>query len=299
MIDLMKDCVLCPRKCHVDRSSGQVGYCGQTHAVKAARAALHFWEEPCISGDRGSGAIFFSGCNLRCVYCQNHEIAQGNHGKEISETHLADIMLMLQDKGAHNINLVTGTPYVPVIIEAIKEARRRGLGLPIVYNTSSYENIDTLRMLEGYVDIYLPDLKYISQERSHRYSKAADYFERASEAIEEMVRQAGAPVFDGDIMTGGVIVRHLVLPGGVKEAKAVLDYLAGRYADNIYVSIMSQYTPLPDQLADFPEISRNLTKREYDRVVNHAIELGLENVFIQEGSAAKESFIPSFDLEGV
>jgi len=324
MNDWLKDCTLCPRECHVDRSLGNVGYCGQSAEIKAARAALHFWEEPCISGVNGSGAIFFSGCNLRCVFCQNHTIAQGYQGKTITVARLAEIMLELQDKGAHNINLVTGTPYVPVIIEAIDTARVSGLRLPIVYNTSAYENLDTIRMLEGYVDVYLPDLKYISKERALRYSKAADYFEKASLAIEEMVRQTGRPTFFrgtiaddssvnvafvgenavienevNEIMTSGVIIRHLVMPGAVKEAKAVLDYVAALYGDEVYLSIMSQYTPLSKQLRDYPEIDRKLTKREYDRVVDYALELGLNNVFIQEGAVAKESFIPAFDLEGI
>lgn len=296
----MEDCNLCPRACHVDRWQGKRGYCGQTARIRAARAALHMWEEPCISGTAGSGTVFFSGCQVRCVFCQNREIAMGEAGKEISIERLAEIFLELQGKGANNINLVTPTHFVPQIAEALRQAKKNGLSLPVVYNTSSYEKVETLQMMEGLVDIYLPDLKYQSSELSSRYSHAADYFEQATRAIAEMVRQVGEPVFEGEemLLCRGVIVRHLVLPGQVEDSKAVIRYLYETYGDRIYISIMNQYTPLAG-VEDYPEINRKLTEEEYDEVVDYAIELGVENGFIQEGETAEESFIPAFDLQGI
>ncbi|MDE7246748.1 MAG: radical SAM protein, partial [Lachnospiraceae bacterium] len=254
----LSNCTLCPRECHVNRNAGEIGYCGQTAALTAARAALHFWEEPCLSGTNGSGAVFFSGCNLRCVYCQNHEIAQGLSGREIKVSRLSDIFLELQEKGAHNINLVTPTHFVPQIITALEEAKKQGLSVPIVYNTSAYEKIDTLKKLEGLIDIYLPDLKYQNADLSGRYSHATDYFETASRAIAEMVRQAGAPVFTDDadsLMKKGVIVRHLLLPGCEKDARRILRYLHETYKNDICVSIMNQYTPLP-HVSGIPSLNR-------------------------------------------
>lgn len=295
----MSGCTLCPRSCGADRENGEKGYCRMTAKIRAARAALHMWEEPCICGAGGSGTVFFSGCTLRCVFCQNSQIAAGNTGKVISEERLSEIFLELQDKGADNINLVTPSHYVPQIITAVKRARERGLLLPVVYNTGGYESVETLKMLEGIVDIYLPDMKYVSREASFKYSNASDYFDAASKALEEMFRQVGSPVFDEKgLMTRGMIVRHLILPGLAKDSKAVIKYLYETFGDNIYISIMNQYTPLP-QVEKYPELNRKVTRREYDEVVDYAIELGVVNGYIQEGDTASESFIPSFDCEGI
>ena len=288
-------CALCPRQCCVDRRNVR-GYCGETEQVRVARASLHMWEEPCISGSAGSGTVFFAGCSLRCVFCQNRTIAFGEKGKALTPEQLTALFLLLQHKGAHNINLVTPTHFVPQIADALKSAKMQGLSIPVVYNTSGYETVHTLRLLEGVVDIYLPDLKYYSAAVSQKYSRAPDYFAYASRAIGEMVRQTGAPVFDGEQMRTGVIVRHMVLPGHVNDAKAVLKYLYDTYKEDVYISIMNQYTP-PKDIEDYPEISRRVTRREYERVVDYAIELGIQNAFIQEGDTAKESFIPDFDEE--
>lgn len=296
--EVMSDCTLCPRNCRVDRLAGQLGYCGQTADLTAARAALHFWEEPCISGTAGSGAVFFSGCNMRCVFCQNHQIALGRAGRPLSIERLAAIFLELQDKGANNINLVTPTHFTPQIACALELARTKGLTLPIIYNTSSYEKVDTLRRLEGLVDIYLPDLKYFSRELSMQYSHAADYFEMASAAIAEMFRQTGAPEFDGSLMKRGMIVRHLILPGQVGDSKKILRYLHETYKNDIYVSIMNQYTPLP-HVAVIPALNRKVTEEEYRRVLLFAERIGIEQGFLQEGETASDSFIPAFDGEGL
>lgn len=298
----LEDCVLCPRHCHVNRLAGQTGYCGQTGEVTAARAALHFWEEPCISGVNGSGTVFFSGCNLRCVFCQNHNIALGKAGRALAPERLTEIFLELQEKGAHNINLVTPTHFIPQIIHALTAAKNQGLSIPIVYNTGSYEETESLRLLEGLIDIYLPDLKYFSPELGMRFSHAPDYFEKASAAIAEMYRQVGAPVFDADstlsMLQRGMIVRHLLLPGQTKDSKKILRYLHETYGDNIYISIMNQYTPLP-HVADIPELNRRVSGEEYDRVLRFAQRIGICNGFRQDGSAAEESFIPEFDGEGL
>jgi len=292
-------CSLCPRKCQADRAAGQTGYCGASAGIRLARAALHLWEEPCLSGKEGSGAVFFSGCPLRCIFCQNAPIANGTIGKEVSVERLADIFLELQKKGANNINLVTPTHYVDSIKQALELSWKKGMNLPVVYNTSGYETVETIQGLHGYVDIYLPDLKYVSKELSFRYSKAEDYFDKASAALEEMVKQTGQTVYDKQgRMKRGVIVRHLMLPGCLKDAKAVIRYLYQTYQDTIVISMMNQYTPLP-WVADFPELNRKVTKREYEKLVDYAIELGVEKGYIQEGNTAKESFIPVFDYEGV
>lgn len=297
----MTECVLCPRRCGVERSSGKTGYCGESDTVRIARAALHMWEEPCISGTNGSGTVFFTGCTLRCVYCQNHVISTGTAGKEITNGRLARIFLELQEQGANNINLVTPTHFVPQIIAALDEARTEGLHLPVVYNTSGYECGETLKRLEGYVNIYLPDFKYLEEERAQKYSGAADYPEMAQQALAEMVRQVGSPVFDTrGMMTSGVIVRHLLLPGCLTEAKRIVSYLYQTYKNQIYMSLMNQYTPL-DTLdkEHYPELSHRVSRRSYDRLVDYAIELGVEQAFIQEGQTAEESFIPPFTLDGV
>ena len=292
------NCTLCPRKCNIDRSTGQTGFCSMPEAVKVARAALHMWEEPCISGENGSGTVFFTGCNLKCVFCQNHTIAVGGTGKEVSTEQLADLFLMLQEKEAHNINLVTPSHYVPSIVKALNIAKSNGLSIPIVYNTSAYDSVETLSLLDGLVDIYLPDFKYVSSTLSTKYSHAKDYFEVARKALAEMFRQVGTPVFSGDMMQKGIIVRHLLLPGCMEDTKAVLHYLYETYGDRIFISIMNQYTPLP-HVEKYPELNRKVTEAEYDEVVNFAIDLGIENGFIQEGETADESFIPAFDFTGL
>lgn len=295
---VFKKCEICPRQCNIDRTCRR-GYCGKSEKLSVARASLHMWEEPCISGSAGSGTIFFSGCTLKCVFCQNRSIALGNKGKELTTAQLSELIRLLQDKGANNINFVTPTHFAPQIAEAVRLAKSKGLSIPIVYNTSGYERVETLRLLDGLVDIYLPDLKYFSGELSARYSNAPDYFEYASLAIKEMVRQVGKPVFDlgnpdEKLMKSGVIVRHMVMPGHVRDSKEVIKYLYDTYKNDIYMSIMNQYTPL-DGLDDYPEISRRVTNREYERVIDYAIDLGVVNAFIQEGDTAAESFIPDFD----
>ena len=295
---MYQNCTLCPRNCKVNRLSGQTGFCGMPASVSVARASLHMWEEPCISGKNGSGTVFFTGCNLKCVFCQNHTIAVGKKGRQVSISQLADLFLMLQKKGAHNINLVTPSHYVPGIAEALTLSKNQGLMIPIVYNTSGYDSVKTLAMLDGLVDVYMPDFKYVSKELSKRYSHASDYFEVVKASLAEMYRQVGAPVFDGEMLVKGVLVRHLILPGCIEDSKAVIQYLYRTYGNNIFLSIMNQYTPLP-HVAAFPEINRMLTPNEYDEVVDYAIQLGVENGFIQEGNTAEESFIPEFDFTGL
>ena len=294
-----KNCLLCPRKCGINRSTGQTGVCGVSSEIKVARAALHYWEEPCISGKRGSGAVFFSGCSLHCVFCQNREISDGKAGKLISKERLSDIFIELAGKGANNINLVTPGQYIPDIVWAVNDAKSRGMKLPIIYNTSGYENVTELKLLEGIVDVYLPDFKYMDSTLSARYSRAKDYPSVAKQALSEMVRQQPDVVIDDatGLIQKGVIVRQLLLPGHVNDAKAVLKYLYDTYHDHVYISMMSQFTPIA--LKDYPEINRTVTKREYERLVNYALEIGITNAFIQEGDVAKDSFIPAFDCEGV
>lgn len=294
-----ENCLLCPRKCGINRRTGQTGVCGVSSEIKVARAALHYWEEPCISGKRGSGAVFFSGCSLHCVFCQNREISDGKEGKLISKERLSDIFMELADKGANNINLVTPGQYIPDIVWAVNDAKSRGMKLPIIYNTSGYENVTELKLLEGIVDVYLPDFKYMDSTLSAMYSRAKDYPSVAKQALSEMVRQQPDVVIDDatGLIQKGVIVRQLLLPGHVNDAKAVLKYLYDTYHDHVYISMMSQFTPIA--LKDYPEINRTVTKREYERLVNYALEIGITNAFIQEGDVAKDSFIPAFDCEGV
>lgn len=294
-----ENCLLCPRKCGINRSTGQTGVCGVSSEIKVARAALHYWEEPCISGKRGSGAVFFSGCSLHCVFCQNREISDGKAGKVISKERLSDIFMELADKGANNINLVTPGQYIPDIVWAVNDAKSRGMKLPIIYNTSGYENVTELKLLKGIVDVYLPDFKYMDSTLSARYSRAKDYPSVAKQVLSEMVRQQPDVVIDDatGLIQKGVIVRQLLLPGHVNDAKAVLKYLYDTYHDHVYISMMSQFTPIA--LKDYPEINRTVTKREYERLVNYALEIGITNAFIQEGDVAKDSFIPAFDCEGV
>lgn len=292
-------CALCPRECMAERESGQKGYCLSDDRIFVARADLHMWEEPCISGKQGSGTVFFSGCNLRCVYCQNYEIAAGQRGKQVSVKELSEIFLELQKKGASNINLVTPDHYVLQAAEAVMEARKAGLAIPIVYNGSGYEKRDVIKRLSGIIDIFLTDFKYMDELLAEKYSKAPDYPMVAKSALDEMVKITGEPVFDENgIMQKGTIVRHLLLPGHKKNAKDVLRYVYETYGDKIYISLMNQYTPF-ERLKGNPaykELCRKVTKREYETVVDYAINLGITNAFIQEGDTARESFIPEFDL---
>lgn len=290
-------CELCPRRCGANRQKG-LGACGGGGKVRVARAALHQWEESCISGVNGSGTVFFSGCPLRCCFCQNYPISSENFGKEISIERLAEIFLELQDQGAHNINLVNPTHYVPWILEALRRAKPR-LHVPVVYNSGGYENCETLSMLEGWVDIYLPDLKFMDPARSERYADAPDYFCKASEAILEMYRQVGKPVYDeAGMLQKGLIIRHLVMPKGRQDSIAILNWIAQNLPkEDVKISLMSQFTPFY-RCSQFPEINRRVSTFEYNSVLEKAQELGLRG-YMQEKSSAKEEYTPPFDLEGV
>ncbi|MCD8154427.1 MAG: radical SAM protein [Clostridiales bacterium] len=290
----LSDCTLCPRQCHVNRNEGQLGVCGMPAGIYAARAALHMWEEPCISGSRGSGTVFFSGCGLRCGYCQNREIALGTRGTEISVEELSDIFLRLAAEGAANINLVTGAHYVPPIVAALKTAGHRGLKIPVVYNSGGYESLQALQMLEEVVDIYLPDMKYAGSDLAKKLSHAPDYPRQAMTAIAAMAEQSGECVFDSDgYLRRGTVVRHLVLPGHTRNSMEVLRMLWETFGNKIYISIMNQYTPVYS-FEEYPELNRRVTKREYEKVLNYAMELGIIHGFYQEGDVARESFIPDF-----
>lgn len=285
-------CSICPRHCNVDRSVN-LGFCQSPDNFRVARAALHFWEEPCISGKEGSGTVFFSGCNLKCVFCQNNEISAENKGVEISDDKLISIFENLISQGANNINLVNPTHYAKRLAKVLSRWKSP---VPIVYNSSGYEEVETLKALDGLIDIYLPDLKYIRAEKAMRYSKAADYFEKASVTLLEMRRQV-EDKFDGDIMKSGMIIRHLILPQNTNSSIAVLDFIKSNFPDT-FVSLMAQYTPCGD-LSEFPEINRKITKREYEKVVNYAFDNSFDKLFIQELSSADKSFIPKFDFTGV
>ena len=288
---LYTPCALCPRECGVDRLSGVKGRCGMSREIKIARTMLHMWEEPIISGTRGSGAIFFVGCPLGCIYCQNKKISRGKGGSLYTEDTLAEEMLSLEKSGAHNINLVTPTHYVPSIIESVGIAKAKGLSVPVVYNTSSYEKVETLRLLENTAHIYLADIRYYRPNLAAEYSLAPDYPGVARSAIAEMVRQKPQPIIEDGIMKSGVIVRILLLPGMLADAKLNLKHLVDSYGDNIYVSLMSQYTPSPDLKRP---LDRRVTIAEYDELVEYAEKLGVKNAFIQERESAVESFIPEF-----
>ena len=298
MIDIYIKCNLCPRNCLVDRTK-TLGYCKATDKVKVARSALHYYEEPSISGNNGSGTIFFSNCNLKCCYCQNKEISTEGFGKEVSIERLSGMMLELEGKHANNINLVTPTHYVPSIIEAIKLARSKGLSIPIVYNTSGYESVETLKLLDGYIDIYLTDFKYFDDKLGKDLSKCSNYFKVTSKALDEMYKQTGKNIFnDNGLMTKGIIVRCLVLPTKSNDTKKVIDFLYKKYQDNIYLSIMNQYTPV-NYIKDYTFLNKTVSEDEYNDVINYAIDLGIKNAYMQEGGTCSESFIPAFDLEGV
>ena len=292
----MYKCISCPRQCKVDRNVGK-GVCGVGYKPKVAKAFLHKWEEPCISGVNGSGTVFFSGCNLKCVFCQNYNISQNYTGKEISIEELSNIYLKLKKMGAHNINLVNPTHYSTQIRESLEISSN--LKIPVIYNTNAYETIDGLKAVEGMVDVYLPDLKYIEESTALKYSGVQNYFEVAANAINEMYRQVRGPVFDENgIITKGLIIRHLILPGRSSESMKILDYIKNNLPDDIYISLMSQYTPCFK--ADIhPEINRKITRREYDRVLNHFFKLGFENGYVQERESASSEYIPEFDLEGL
>lgn len=297
-LEAYRNCTLCPRNCKIDRRYKK-GFCSCTDQIMVARAALHYWEEPCISKDHGSGTIFFSGCSLKCCFCQNYQISNGKIGKEISAQRLGEIFLELQEQGANNINLVTAVQYTPSIIEALQSVQDR-LKIPVVYNTGGYETVSTLKRLEEYVDIYLPDFKYYDSQLSKQYSKAGDYFERASESIQEMIRQKGAPIFDENgIMQQGVMIRHMVLPGSYKDSIQLLHWIKENLPPKQFIlSIMSQYTPCYKS-SEYPQINRRLTTYEYEKVIEEAIALDLVDGYMQEKSSAKGEYTPPFDLEGV
>lgn len=287
-------CCLCPRNCNVDREKGELGYCEASDKIVIARYSLHMWEEPVISGDTGSGTIFFSYCNMRCCFCQNYEISQLHKGRVVSIFEFSDICLELQNNGANNINLVTPTHYVTWLVDGLRLAKKRGLTIPIVYNSSGYENVDTIKMLDGLVDIYLPDLKYYDDSYSLKYSKAKDYFKHASQAIDEMVKQVGnVEIDDNGMMKKGVIVRHMMLPQALEDSKRIIKYLYDKYGDNIIISIMNQYTPV--RKLQYVELNNKVTDSDYDELINYAYDLGVRNAFIQEGCTQMTSFIPNFD----
>ncbi|MCR4723011.1 MAG: radical SAM protein [Eubacteriales bacterium] len=300
---VLRHCELCERRCRVDRTAGETGICGMTDELKAARAALHFWEEPFISGDSGSGAVFFSGCSLKCVFCQNHDISTVGFGKKIALDRLADIYIELQLKGASNINLITPTHYIPQVMESIRRARSgedtydTKLVIPVVYNTSSYENRYYLSLLDDTVDIYLADLKYYSDGLSSKYSRAPHYFETAFGNIEEMVRQKPLSFNGAGMMRSGVVIRILLLPGALIDAKLVLKKAYERFGENVWYSLMGQYTPIAETV--FPELNRKVSKAEYDSFIDFARQLNIGNCLMQTGGADEKSFIPPFDLEGV
>ncbi len=293
------DCRLCPRNCSVDRTSGKLGYCMSSSEIRAALASVHKWEEPPISGTNGSGTIFFSGCNLRCVFCQNFVISSENRGKVISTERLAQIMLEQQERGVHNINLVTAVQFVPSIIKAIDLAKENGLKIPIVYNSGGYEKVDTIKMLEGFIDIYLPDIKYFSSELSNKYSHASDYFEYASKSVLEMYRQTGKNEFNTDgILEKGLIIRHMVLPSCKEDSYKILAWIKNNIGSDAYISILNQYTPVY-HANQYKEINRRLMSLEYTRVIEHFFDIGLKNGYMQEKSSATSEYTPLFDFRGL
>lgn len=292
---MLERCTICPHICGIDRAK-QAGRCKSTNKIKIALYSTHNFEEPCISGEKGSGTIFFSNCNMNCIYCQNYEISQQEKGKEITIEELAEIMLKQQEKGVENINLVTPTSYALHIIEAIKIAKNKGLQIPIVYNTNGYESIETLKLLEGYIDIYLPDLKYYYNELGQKYSNVNNYFEIATKAIQEMYRQVGAPELDENgIMQKGLMIRHLVLPNNIENSKKVLSWIKENIDENVYVSIMAQYFPTY-KAKNVDELARKLTKQEYEEIENYLYDLDLENGYIQELGEHEEEYVPKWEV---
>lgn len=287
------NCKLCPRNCGVNRKNNELGFCKAPNSIKIARYSLHYWEEPCISSDKGSGTIFFSCCNLKCIFCQNYDISTKNNGKEITVDRFKEICLELQEMGANNINLVTPTMYIPFIKEGLIKAKEEGLKIPILYNSSGYESVDALKELDGLIDIYLPDFKYFDNKLGEKFSMVKNYKEIAMDAIKEMYRQVGKPKFKKDIMTKGLIVRHLLLPKHLDDSKKIIKYLYDTYKDNIYISIMNQYTPI--RKLEYSELNETVSDNEYDSLINYACDLGITKAFIQEGETCKESFIPDFN----
>lgn len=311
LYDIYRDCTLCPRSCHADRTNGQVGYCGASDEVKVARAALHYWEEPPISGDNGSGTVFFAHCQLQCVYCQNAKISRAKIdpienpwiSKSVDAAQLARMFLNLEAEGANNINLVSATQYLPTVINAIVLARKEGLRVPIVYNTGGYEKVETLRLLSGFVDVYLTDVKHWDPASGARYAKAANYPKVALSALSEMVSQTGAPKYISystgeEIMESGTIVRHLLLPGALDEAERILDYLGTEYGDRIVVSLMSQYVPMVDA-KKYPEIAMRIDPVDYDNLVDYSCNFDFDECFMQESDSAETEYIPDFGGEGL
>lgn len=295
----LSSCRLCPKECKVDRTNGKSGFCGASDKIKIARASLHHWEEPCLSGTNGSGTVFFSGCNMSCVFCQNSEISHKNKGIEITKERLLDIFFELKDAGAHNINLVTAGHFLPIVLETVAKAKEKNIDIPFIYNSSAYEKVESIKRADGLTDIYLPDFKYIDNVRAGQYSKTSDYPEVAMASIDEMIRQRPKCIFDDDgILKSGVIVRHLLLPDGLTESKKVIKYLYEKYGDSIYISIMSQYTPFGD-LKNYPELLNKVKFSDYEKLIDYAVKIGVSNAFIQEGDAASESFIPDFSGQGV
>ncbi|WP_370773132.1 radical SAM protein [Clostridium sp.] len=298
-IKLLENCTLCMRNCNVNRNKGIKGVCNSTNSIRIARAALHFWEEPCISGKSGSGTVFFSNCNLKCVFCQNYKISSEGFGTEITIDRLAEIFLELQDKGANNINLVTPTHFVPQIIESLKIAKNKGLNLPIIYNTNSIDTLDTIKTLNGYIDVYLPDFKYFEDKYALKYSKIKGYSKNVLEVIDEMVKQVGNPKFNEDgIIVKGVIVRHLLLPGLLFDSKKIIDAIYKKFEDSVYISLMNQYTPMYNAKM-YPEINKSINEKTYDSIINYALSIGVRNGFIQESGTDSEEFVPNFNNEGV
>ncbi|MBU3180375.1 radical SAM protein [Clostridium psychrophilum] len=295
-LNLLENCNLCPRNCSINRSAGELGFCNSSVDIKIAKVSLYYWEEPCISGTSGSGAVFFSNCNLRCVFCQNYKISHEGLGKTVSINRLSEIFLQHQKRGALNINLITPTHYVPQIIEALKLAKNKGLSIPILYNSSGYENIDTIKALRGFIDVYLPDLKYHNDKYAIKYSNAPNYFNTASRAITEMVSQVGKTKFDSNgIIQSGVIVRHLMLPGLLFDSKKVIDFIYTSFKNNVYISLMNQYTPMHKSFA-YPEINKKVNPNHYDSLINYCLKLGITNCYIQESESSSKSFVPDFDL---
>lgn len=296
MIKQLKKCYICPHKCAVNRNEGKIGRCKANNKVKIALYSIHNFEEPCISGKKGSGTVFFSNCNLNCIYCQNYEISQQGKGKEITIEELSNIFLMQQQKGAENVNLVTPTSYVPQIIKAISIAKNKGLKIPIIYNTNGYENIDTLKMLEGYIDVYLPDLKYAEDKLAKKYSNIDNYFEIAIKAIQEMIRQVGVPkINQNSTIQKGVIIRHLVLPGNIENSKKVLKWIKENLNEEIYVSIMAQYFPTYRAKSD-KQLNRKLTKSEWNQIEKYIEKLNIKNGYIQELGDHEEEYVPKWDI---
>ena len=298
ILDLLNSCQLCPRNCKINRTE-KIGFCGASNKIRVALVSLHKWEEPCLVGERGAGTVFFSHCNLKCVYCQNFKISSEGYGEEISINRLADIFIEQQRRGAANIELVTPTHYVPQICAALDVAKNNGLKIPVVYNTNSYENLSTLELLRNRVDIFLPDLKYFDDDAAKNFSNAPNYFQVATAAIKKMFEITGENKFDSSgKMIRGVIVRHLILPNYRRDSMKILDWLYKNFGDKIFISLMNQYTPL-FRAGEFKKINRRLTTFEYNSVVNYAVDIGIENCYIQIGKTADEKFIPNFNGGGV